>query len=177
MNNKEILNRMTKEQLIALLEIYSKNWLAHDGVWFQSVERKYGMDEAMVHDMEAWKRFTVIEAKRIKDFLKLEARPGLSGLKLALQLRFYGNINEYELIDEAGELIFRNVECRVQTARKLKNMPYHPCKPVGIIEYSDFAKTIDDRIECRCLSCYPESTDESVCCAWAFRLRDSGVEG
>lgn len=28
-----------------------------DGVWFQSVERKYGMDEAMHHDREAWESF------------------------------------------------------------------------------------------------------------------------
>ncbi|VYT07609.1 MULTISPECIES: DUF6125 family protein [Bacteroides] len=28
-----------------------------DGVWFQSVERKYGMDEAMHHDREAWRVF------------------------------------------------------------------------------------------------------------------------
>lgn len=28
-----------------------------DGVWFQSVKRKYGMDEAMHHDGEAWKVF------------------------------------------------------------------------------------------------------------------------
>lgn len=28
-----------------------------DGVWFQSVKRKYGMDEAMHHDREVWKVF------------------------------------------------------------------------------------------------------------------------
>ena len=48
-----------------------------DGVWFQSVERTNGMDAAMYHDTEAWKRFTVIEAKRIKQFLNLPERPGL----------------------------------------------------------------------------------------------------
>lgn len=71
MNNREILSAFSKDELIELIEIYSKNWLAMDGVWFQSVERKLGMDEAMYHDAEAWKRFTVIEAKRIKEFLKL----------------------------------------------------------------------------------------------------------
>lgn len=64
MKNQKNLNALTKDELIELIGIYSKNWLAMDGVWFQSVERKFGMDEAMFHDMQAWKRFTVIEARR-----------------------------------------------------------------------------------------------------------------
>ena len=68
MKNYDNLNAYSKDDLIRLIEIYSKNWLAMDGVWFQSVEQKLGMDEAMFHDGEAWRRFTVIEAKRIKEF-------------------------------------------------------------------------------------------------------------
>ena len=49
-------------------------------------------------------------------------------------------------------------------------MPLHPCKRVGVIEYAGFARAIDERITCRCLSCYPEVTDESCACAWAFTL-------
>jgi hypothetical protein len=177
MTNTEILSSLSKEDLIELIRIYSKNWLAHDGVWFQSIERKSGMDEAMFHDEEAWRRFTVIEARRLKEFLKLDEHPGLKGLAQALALRFYGSINEYEIIFEGTDrLIFRNVDCRVQTARKSKGMPYHPCKSVGIIEYSGFAKTIDERITCRCLSCFPDMTDETASCVWEFTLNKDSVQ-
>lgn len=71
---------LTKPELLELLKIYAKNWLALDGVWFQSVEEKYGMEEAIFHDGEAWMRYTVIEAKRIKEFLQLPEHPGLKGL-------------------------------------------------------------------------------------------------
>ena len=167
-----ILQQLTKEELIELIEIYSKNWLALDGVWFQSVEAKFGMDEAMYHDIEAWKRFTAIEAKRIKDFLNLTERPGLKGLQSALQLRFYGNLNKHESIlrENENKLIYRNIDCRVQTARRRKGLPYHPCKAVAIYEYSGFAAVIDDRIKCRCLSCYPDCTESAEGCAWEFRL-------
>ncbi|MBS5737940.1 MAG: hypothetical protein KHW62_08035 [Clostridiales bacterium] len=94
MNNYECLSSYTKEELINLIEIYSKNWLALDGVWFQSIERKFGMDEAMFHDREAWRRFTVIEAKRIKEFLGLGDNSGIEGLSKALRLRFNSNINK-----------------------------------------------------------------------------------
>lgn len=170
MKNYEILNSLSKEELLQLIEIYAKNWLALDGVWFQSVERKFGIDEAMYHDMEAWKRFTVIEARRIKKFLNLPEQAGLQGLAKALSIRLYANINKDEIIICDNNLTYRAIECRVQTARKLKNMDFHPCKFVGIIEYTEFAKIIDNRISCECLSCYPDINDNSCCCSWLFTL-------
>lgn len=168
----ELLNELSRGQLIELIEIYSKNWLAMDGVWFQSVEQKLGMDEAMLHDAEAWRRFTVIEAKRIKEFLKLPERAGIDGLAKALKLRFYANINDDRIEIDGSTLTYTAADCRVQTARKRKSMPLHPCKSVGIIEYSGFAKTIDDRFTCECVSCYPEITDDSCCCKWKFTLNE-----
>lgn len=181
LENYKNLARFSKEQLIELVGIYAKNWLAMDGVWFQSVERRDGMEAAMYHDAEAWRRFTVIEAKRIKEFLRLPERAGLEGLASALRLRFYANLNEDELVIEGDTLVYTMVKCRVQTARERKGMPFHPCRPVGSIEYAGFARTIDDRISCRCLSCYPEVTDESCCCKWEFTLErgkeDEGADG
>lgn len=170
MHNHENLNKYTKEELIELIEIYSKNWLAMDGVWFQSIEQKSGMDEAMYHDAEAWRRFTVIEAKRIKEFLKLPDNSGVEGLAEALKLRFYANINEDKIEIDGNTLIYTSVNCRVQRARERKGMPFHPCKSVGIIEYSGFAKVIDERFACECVSCYPDITDKSCCCKWKFTI-------
>ena len=172
MKNNEVLYDLSKEQLIALIDIYSKNWLALDGVWFQSVEQKYGMDEAIFHDEQAWKRYTVIEAARLKTFLQLPELAGLDGLKKALSLRFYANINQDEIIVSGNTLTYRAVDCRVQTARQRKGMSFHPCKSVGVIEYAEFARVIDRRITCKCLSCYPEIEDESCCCSWLFTLEN-----
>lgn len=167
---KTELAALSREDLLRLVKIYAKNWLAMDGVWFQSIERKLGMDEAMYHDAEAWRRFTVIEATRIKEFLGLPARAGVEGLARALQLRFYGNIND-DRIEIAGDtLVYTAVDCRVQTARRRKGMPFHPCKSVGLIEYTLFAQTIDDRFTCTCVSCHPDVTDSTCACKWRFTL-------
>ena len=165
------LDALSREQLCELIELYAKNWLALDGVWFQSIEQKLGMDEAMEHDERAWERFTVIEANRIKHFLALPDRPGLEGLARALRLRFYASLNKDEIIHEADSLLYRAVECRVQTARARKGMAFHPCKRGGMTEYAGFARSIDERIECECISCFPDITDKTCCCAWRFTLR------
>lgn len=168
---QDMLESLSREQLVELLSLYAKNWLAMDGVWFQSVEGKFGMEEAMYHDTEAWRRFTVIEARRIKAFLHLPEHPGLEGLAKALSLRFYANLNRDGVEIQGDTLVYRVKECRVQSARTRKGMPLHPCRPVGLIEYAGFAKEIDDRITCECLSCYPEVHDPDCSCAWKFTLQ------
>lgn len=167
----ETIRSMTKEQLLELMEIDAKDSVALDGVWFQSVERKFGMDEAMYHDQEAWKRFSPVEARRIKKFLGLGEHPGLEGLAKALPLHIVDRANKCEVIEEEGRVINRVIDCRVQSARSRKGMEYHPCKLAAIYEYSCFASAIDDRIECKCLSCYPDVTDETCSCSWEFTLK------
>lgn len=167
------LQGLSREELIKLVSVYAKNTLALDGVWFQSIERKQGMDEAMFHDKEAWARFTVTEARRIKAFLRLSEKPGLEGLAAALPLRFIACVNPYEIALEDGRLLYRTVECAVQVARKGKGMPLHPCKSVGLVEYSGFAAEIDSRISCRCVSCYPDAAEGEAGCAWEFYISQS----
>jgi hypothetical protein len=169
MANK-IIEQLPKEDLLKIIDMYSKNWLAMDGVWFQSIEKKFGMEEALHHDENAWRVYTVVEANRIKEFLGLPEQSGIEGLKQALGLRMYANINEDEIIVDGNTLVYRTLDCRVQNARKRKGMPFHPCKSVGIIEYTYFAKAIDSRFECEALSCYPEITDETCNCSWKFTL-------
>ena len=170
MREPENLEILTREQLIELIQIYAKDWLAIDGMWFQSIEAKYGMDEAMWHDIEVWKRFTITEARRVKKFLKLEEHPGLEGLAKAFKYRLYSNIGREEITLEGDSLIYRMVECKVQNTRLQKGMDLHPCRLVGDVEYAGFAKTIDDRIECECLSCYPDIKDDTCHCAWKFTI-------
>lgn len=174
----EELKKLSKEQLIELAEIYSKDWLACDGLWFQAVEKRQGMDGAMDCDKEIWRSFTVIEAKRVKEFLKLPDRAGLEGLEKAMRFRLYANINDEEYIQDGNRMIYRTLNCRVQRARSRKGMEWHPCKAIGEIEYADFAKVIDDRISCKCISCYPDITESERegCCAWEFTLETADSE-
>lgn len=162
------LEALTKIELIKLCKMYAKNWLAHDGCWFLSVEKKYGMDEAIEFDKETWKKFTVIEAKRIMEEFSIAPSGGLSALEKALGFRLYATVNRQSIEKQGNRLIFKMDECRVQSARRKKNLPDFSCKDVGIIEYSLFASTIDPRIKTRCITCPPEKHDGNFYCAWEF---------
>ncbi len=172
----DALDQLSKEQLSELVRIYARNLLALDGLWFQSIEQKQGMDDAMWHDENVWRTFTEIEARRIREFLALPPHPGLEGLERALVLRFAAFANRsIEIRREDDSLLFRVVDCRVQSARSRKGMPWHPCRPVGIKEYTYFAKAIDNRALCEPVSCYPEITDPSCACAWRFRITEPNL--
>ncbi len=165
------LNELSREQLEQLLTDFAKRWLAHDGLWFQQVEQAYGMDEAIRLDIGAWENFTVLEAQRIMAMLGIKPGGGLTALRKALQYRLYSFVNKQEIIEvDENTLIYRMINCRVQSARSRKELPAFPCRPVGLVEYSGFAATIDSRIQTRCLYCPPDKHPEGSHCAWEFRL-------
>ncbi len=162
---------LKKKEILELLKDASKNWLAHDGLWFRAVEDKYGIDAAMELDRKAWGKFTVIEAKRIMKRLGIKPGGGIPALAQALKFRLYAHINVQEIKEESDiHCVFRMNRCRVQEARKRQGLPDFPCKSIGIVEYSGFAKTIDPRIKTKCLVCPPDSHPSDVWCSWEFRL-------
>ncbi len=166
------LKQLNRDQLLAVISDFAKNWLAHDGLWFQAAEKQFGMETAIELDTEAWKRFTVIEAKRIMARHGIDGDSGLEGLKKALGFRLYAVLNKQEFRNETDRSFeFYMVDCRVQSARKRKELPLFPCKSVGVVEYSGFAHTIDPRIKTECIGCPPDQqAGEEYYCGWRFTI-------
>jgi hypothetical protein len=162
---------LSKKELMDLLADTSKNWLSHDGLWFRAVEDKFGIEAAMELDRKAWEKFTVIEAKRIMKRLGMEPGGGIPALVQSLKFRLYAHINVQEVAEMSEtHCVFRMNSCRVQEARHRQGLPDFPCKPIGIVEYSGFAKTIDSRITTQCLTCPPDPHPHDVWCAWEFKI-------
>lgn len=166
-----LLQDLSKEDLIAIIVDDAKNWLAHDGLWFQAVEQQYGIETAIEIDRAAWEKFTVVEAKRIMARLGLEPGGGMPALVECLKHRLYARLNLQETVEVTdSRAVFRMVDCRVQSARKRRGLPAFPCKTVGVVEYAGFARTIDSRIETRCIACPPDPHPDDYWCAWEFVL-------
>ncbi len=165
------LRHMAKPDLLKVLDAVSVNWLANDGVWFQAVEKRYGMDSAKRCNDTCWSRFSPYEAFRIKEVLGMPQSPGLDGLRSALGFRMYARINRQSLHDvDQHSFIFRMDDCRVQSARKRRGLPDYPCKSAGMVEYPFFARAIDSRIQTECVGCPPDAHPEEWYCAWRFTL-------
>ena len=171
------LASLPREELIRIIQDDAKNWLAHDGLWFQAVEQVHGMQPAIDADRAAWEKFTVVEARRIMERLGMAPGGGIPALVEALKHRLYARLNVQEvteLTDTRAVFVMR--DCRVQSARKRKGLPDFPCKTVGIVEYSEFARAVDPRIRTRCIACPPDPHGAEFFCAWEFTLDDHGPE-
>jgi hypothetical protein len=168
---------LSREELLTLLDVYAKNWLAHDGCWFLAIEEAFGTETAIEMDIRTWERFAQAEASRIKRAFDLPDGGGLLVLDRALSFRLYARVNRQE-IEWRGEntLVFRMAECRVQQARQRKGLPPFPCKAVGMMEFTKFAETIDPRIQTRCITCPPDPVEHTYC-EWEFTLKDTGEDG
>jgi hypothetical protein len=170
----EDIGSLTYDELQDLVQDMAKRWLAHDGLWFQAVERAYGLEEAIRLDAEAWHGMTRNEAQRIVRFLGAKPGGGLDLLERALRFRLYALLNDQEMEREGEDtLVFRMRTCRVQEARRRKGLPDFPCKPVGLVEYSGFAETIDPRIRTEVIACPPDAEPRDYACAWRFTITES----
>jgi Family of unknown function (DUF6125) len=88
-----------------------------------------------------------------------------------LKHRLYARLNTQEAIEASDtQAVFVMRDCRVQSARKRKGLPDFPCKSVGLVEYSEFARTIDPRIRTRCIACPPDEHADDHWCAWEFTV-------
>ena len=164
-------DEMSREDLRKALEMFAKNWLAHDGCWFLAAEEQFGMPTAMKLDAGSWALFAAVEARRIMTTFNIKEGGGLAALDQALGLRMYSLINAQrtEWSEDRGRLRLIVDICRVQEARRRKGLPDFPCKSVGQIEFEIFAHTVDSRIKTRCLHCPPDALSNQYC-GWEFSL-------
>ena len=152
-----------------LIGAAAKSWLANDGVWFQAVEFAHGMNDAKRCNDSCWTRFSPYEAYAIKQILGLSDRPGLDGLKKALNFRMYAVLNRQSIVDEGPKsFVFQMNNCRVQAARQRKNLADYPCKSAGLVEYTSFAQAVDPAIRTECIGCPPDDHPQEWFCAWRF---------
>ena len=169
----ELLEGLSREKIIKLLEDMAKNWLACDGIWFQAVEQNfdYGMNTAKRINDTCLTRFSYLEARTIMKRLNLPENGGIPVLKEALKHRLYGLMNVQEIIDPGNnKLSLRMRDCRVQSARNRKGLPDYPCKSAGIVEYTSFAAAVDPQIKVTCVGCPPDPHPEEWWCAWDFEV-------
>ncbi|MDD2220316.1 MAG: DUF6125 family protein [Desulfoplanes sp.] len=174
-SKEDLFSDMDEDTLENLVESLHSSWLAADGVWFQAIESRCGMDDAKRANDTCWTRFAPLEAHRIKALLDIGENGGLEALKRALAHRMYAHINTWEIVEEtATSFVFRVNKCRVQLARKRKKMDDYPCKSGGKVEYRGFAHEIDPRIVTTCIGCPPHEHPQEWSCARKFLLEEEG---
>jgi hypothetical protein len=168
----ENLEDLPKEKLIEIIRMFASDLMTIDGLWFIGVEEKYGLEEAIRIDTEAWRRYGPIGARRIKKTLGITG-DDTEALTKALNYQAWLCALGFEFkVAELtkNKVIFNVTDCRPQRARIKNNMGEFNCKPVGIAYFEEFAKAINPKFKMKCLICPPDTHTNDLWCSWEFSL-------
>ena len=166
------LEDLSKETLIRLVEMYSKNWQTLDSLWFRNVENKYGLEAAVELDLKMWEEQAKVEARRIKEALDI-TQGGLTNVLKALRFMSWQLTTPlFEYNEETpGRVVFYYPRCPVQEGRRRQGKKEFPCKFMKTKLLSNLAKEIEPRAEIRCLFCPPDPRPEDLWCKWELAMK------
>lgn len=165
----KFLESLSKQELLKCIDMLSKNLLTLDGYWFLGVEDRYGQEVAIEIDKEAWERYAVSEARRVKSFLNI-TEGTLDDMEKAVQLVSIAPVSAYEVVRRQKSVVLTVRNCRPQTARIKSGRGEFPCKPVGLAHLLAFAREINPKFKARCIRCPPDEHTKDAWCSWEFYL-------
>ncbi|MBA7657680.1 hypothetical protein ES703_65620 [subsurface metagenome] len=168
MSKIELL-QLSNEELVDLIEVYSKLYAALDGLWFLSVEEEYGHDVATKLDVKVWESLVPREAERIGNVRKI-AGGGIEAVIEAFKLRPTFLTKEYKVIREKNRAIVRVTKCRSLDAMERDKREVSSCIRVLGSVYPMFVKSIDSRARFRVLKAPPRKSAGDTCCEWEIEI-------
>ena len=170
MNALDELQNLSKETLIDIIHMLGKNWLTVDGLWFQIVEREFGLDTATRFDEEMWAKQSLAEARRIKKTLKITEKGPIAVARANIFLTSYFNpAFDFEIKEiSPGKAVQTCTRCPNQEVRIKQGQPIFSCKGVGLTERNNFATAIDPDVKVKCVTCPPDPRTDNIWCQWEF---------
>ncbi len=164
------LEKLPKETLVKLVQMYTKNWMTVDGLWFQGVEEKYGLDAAVELDLRMWHREAIIEARRIKEALNIVENDMFAILKVIDNMS-WAQVYTFELEEVAPDrAIIYYPHCPPQEARARQGRGEFPCRPTGVPVFESTAKLINPTAKVECIFCPPGPHPPDCWCKWQLTI-------
>ena len=154
-----------------LTEVCSRSLHTVDGLWFLSVEDKFGFDAAFELNQLVWRRGSLIHGRRLlKNFEIKEDSPlqTLSRLIHADPLLFVQRPKVVTLTDTRA--VMRFLECPTQVARIRDGKGVYDGKPGCSLLFERYAELIDPRIKISCVACAPNPENPEYWCGWVFEI-------
>lgn len=168
--DRKMLDGISKEKLLDLFFLHIKNLWRVDGLYFLGIEEKFGTEAATDIDAGCWKIMGKIEARELKETLKVKEVTPFTLLEILRNTSWALYQLEKEIEVKTSSVVFKVTKCRIQDARIHKELDVFPCKTVRFGYLKSFAEELNPKIEVVCRSCPPEKKTEKAWCEWEFKL-------
>lgn len=169
--DREVLEKMPKEQLIDLFFLHIRNLWRVDGFYFLGIEKRFGTDAATAIDAGVWEAMAQIEAKSLKRMYGVGDSPDVPAIMGLLRKTSWALDQPFKEIEtDEKKATLRVIRCRTQETRLSKGLCEFPCKNVRFGYLKTFAKTLNPKVEVNCIVCPPDEHPKGSWCKWEFRL-------
>lgn len=168
----QFLKEMPEEKLIDFLFLHIRDIFAVDGLYFLSIEKRFGTEPSVEIDQEVWEGMAVIEARRLRKTMGISGEDIPSFMEALRYSCWSLDTEDKEIEIEEKRGVFRNTNCRVQNTRISKGLNLFPCKGVRLGWMRAFAEKLNPKIRVNCIVCPPDERPEGVWCEWEFLLEE-----
>ncbi len=172
-DDKIRLSKLDKDKLLDLFFIQIKNIWRVDGLYFQGIEKNFGVNNATEIDKNTWEVLAKIEAKDLKnlfDYSSVNNIESLMKLLLNTSWALYQEEKKYSIDESKNIGEFYVIKCRVQETRIKKGLQVFPCKNVRLSYLKSFVKELNPKIDVEVISCPPDEKKPDYWCGWRFKF-------
>ena len=169
--DRESLKSITSEKLLDYFFLQIRNLWRVDGLYFLSIEKKFGTEAATEIDAQVWENMATIEAKSLQRMFPISENPNVSEIMKLLKKSSWALDQPFKTVEASnGHAVLSVKRCRTQETRLGKGLCEFPCKSVRFGYLVNFAKALNPKVTVRCLVCPPERNTEESWCKWEFLL-------
>jgi hypothetical protein len=170
-DDRQMLLKMFDEQLLDLFFLQIRNLWRVDGLYFLGIEKRFGTDAATDIDCGVWEVMAGVEAKSLQRMFNVPANPDVETVMDLLRKSSWALDQPLKTVEVNGDRAVLQIDrCRTQEARLTKGLNEFPCKRVRYGYLKGFAKTLNPKMEVKCLICPPDKHSKDEWCRWEFSL-------
>jgi len=170
MNEK--LRNLDEERLKKLLQMSGSLVAAIDGLWFLTVEKEFGNNEAIRLDKKVWKEYVHVLVKRMKTLMGITPK-GIKDIRKIVEIDPLFLTTDYEILEPSSNTVLLVINrCPVLEAMERAGREKFICESTTGLYFRNLANEIDPNIIVHALKLPPRKNLEDVCCKWLFQCED-----
>jgi len=168
------LERLSKAELIELVRLYSKLFLAIDGFWYLAVKEMVDDNMAIACDLWVWERYSTYELKRLMPFRNIKGND-LEAFATALGFSpWFSNLNYRFIREGENRLTLTVLECPTLQALKREGTGRENtfCREVEPQLFQMIIQSFNPKGKVIPIELPPEASGDSICCRWQFSIEE-----
>lgn len=166
----DIFQDMDAPEMKQYIEFLLGHYRVMDSFWYIYISEQFDEQTADRLNEKVWGRVPSIAVKDLVKRFDIRER-GLEGFVKALKFWPWHILIGFKIEHKKDEVILTVPSCATQEARLKRGLGEYDCKEMHRMEFTSFARGIDERIQVDCEFAPPDDHPEGMFCKWKFSLK------